>query len=352
MGKVYIPNIARKINGLAKSEDYRIGDLQKIRAELHNKRFIGPDIFRHGRHGKNRSVYDDYAYHYGGRGELQFNIGMDQKTQTGQDDWVRFGVAFSLQGSRSFPDIVDKLSPKIRLFNEYIQEHGEDFSDMRMWHVLKGRGNGDEYSKEYAPSAILSERVENNTFIFLGIKQQLDKLDYDVAIKAMDRLLPLYVFIESEGKSKRPELGGGFQFTPGHTKKRSSATASIERKEFDIQLKHNDIQEALYQRLAKEHGEKNVGTEMLNGRGTKVDVVVRHANDKYWFYEIKTASTAKACIRQAMGQLLEYAYWPGNQTATRLIVVGEPSLDNEAEQYIDTLKKEFSLPIAYQSVAS
>lgn len=84
--------------------------------------------------------------------------------------------------------------------------------------------------------------------------------------------------------------------------------------------------------LLPEHGAENVGTE-LDKAGGQVDLVVRRAN-KYCFYEIKTAISARGCIREALAQLLEYSFWPGAQEAEKLIVVGEPSLDQDAEQYL------------------
>lgn len=69
---------------------------------------------------------------------------------------------------------------------------------------------------------------------------------------------------------------------------------------------------------------------------------------EYWFYEIKTALTARGCISEALSQLLEYSYWPGAQVARRLIIVGEPALDGESEQYLSTLQQRFGLPLEYQ----
>jgi hypothetical protein len=43
--------------------------------------------------------------------------------------------------------------------------------------------------------------------------------------------------------------------------------------------------------------------------GTVIDVVVKMKNE-YWFYEIKTALTPRACLREATGQLLEYGFGP------------------------------------------
>jgi hypothetical protein len=69
---------------------------------------------------------------------------------------------------------------------------------------------------------------------------------------------------------------------------------------------------------------------------------------EYIYYEIKTGLSAQSCIREALGQLLEYAYWPGAQLAARLVIIGEPPLDKYAKTYLETLQKEFSLPVEYR----
>lgn len=92
-----------------------------------------------------------------------------------------------------------------------------------------------------------------------------------------------------------------------------------------------------------------VETELPSGVGTKVDVVVRQGGD-YWFYEIKTALTARGCLREAIGQLLEYAFWPGAQEPSRLVVVGEARLDKDGREYLSRLKERFALPIEYEQI--
>ncbi|MDX6528569.1 MAG: hypothetical protein QOH41_859 [Blastocatellia bacterium] len=79
-------------------------------------------------------------------------------------------------------------------------------------------------------------------------------------------------------------------------------------------------------------------------------MVVR-SKDKFVFYEIKTMNSPRACIREALGQLLEYSFWPGSQEAVRLVVVGERSLDEEGAEYIETLRRRFCLPVEYEQVA-
>lgn len=72
--------------------------------------------------------------------------------------------------------------------------------------------------------------------------------------------------------------------------------------------------------------------------------------NEYWFYEIKTALTPRACLREAIGQLLEYGFWPGGQEPARFIVVGESPIDDNGQEYLRRLRKRFSLPIEYEAM--
>lgn len=141
-----------------------------------------------------------------------------------------------------------------------------------------------------------------------------------------------------------------FSFTAGCTPKPSKTTAHLTKETTEITLRHNDIQKALYNKLVSAYGEENIGTEQPSGNGTSIDVVVRYSDSCYWYYEIKTASSPRICIREAIGQLLEYSYWPRCQEAAKLIIVGETPLDTEGESYLDLLKTKFSIPIEYVQI--
>jgi hypothetical protein len=116
----------------------------------------------------------------------------------------------------------------------------------------------------------------------------------------------------------------------------------------DVQLRHNELQCALYEQLVERYGQENVATEQPSN-GVRIDVVLRNGRE-YLYYEIKNASSARACIREALAQLIEYAYWPGAQEASQLIIVGEPEFDSEAKVYIEQLRSRFGLPINYQQI--
>ena len=94
-------------------------------------------------------------------------------------------------------------------------------------------------------------------------------------------------------------------------------------------------------------GAPNVGTEVNTGSGTAVDLVTQKGGVTT-FYEIKTGASVRASIRQAIPQLLEYAYWPNSTRADKLVIVSHLPITKAAEKYLDFLRGKFALPIIYQ----
>ncbi len=318
-----------------------ISKLREIRKDLKGLRKWHPkDIFT------KRSTKAHYAFHDGGRKELQFNVGIEEMF-----DQIRFGIAFSFEPSQSFTNI-DVLFPKVRLFNEFLLLYPEKYADMRMWHYTEVGRSNERRSTDYMPTSITYELATKDVFVFLGKRQPFGRIDYKLMLDEMYRLLPLYQFVESEG-NKLPfssEIKATFEFRSGFTAtKKSSAVITQSQREIDMNLRHNTLQEELCRKLSEKYGIENIGGENTSGIGNRVDVMVRQ-KDEYWFYEIKTSNSPRVCLRQAIGQLLEYAFWPGVQNATRLIVVGETALDEEGTKYLHTLKKRFSLPIEYEQI--
>ena len=327
-----ISDIANKLNELAST--HPIGKLQDIRTQLKKlSRRPGDKIF------SVQTTFEDWAFHHGGRKELQFNIGADGD----HGDDLRHGVAFSFELSQTLPSI-DVLIPKVKYFNDFIEFNADIFSDMRMWHY------NPERSSDYPVSRISSALVKNGVFVFLGKCQPANKIDYEKILNDFNSLLALYQYVESAGTTAPlPLLKSDFAFKPGYSKKVTTAKVTFTEKELDFDLRHNVLQDSLYQRLASKYGKDNVRTEQPSAVGTQIDVVVKMKSE-YWFYEIKTALTPRACLREAIGQLLEYGYWPGAQEPTRFIVAGESPLDEDGQEYILRLRKRFSLPIEYETI--
>lgn len=329
MANKNLHTIISEINARAKS--HPIGALHEIRKVIKKKkRLPAQGIFT------DKTTFERYAYHHGGRRELQFNVGYDDAGR------LRYGIAFSLQINQTLPNI-EMLIPKIKLFNDFMQLYPEEYSDMRMWHY-----SDEQRSPDYLPNSIPPELIKNNTFIFLGMRCAHDEIDYELILNVLDRLLPLYQYVENNGIDFPSLTLGAFEFYPKTMlSKKSSTKTFLAQKEIDINLRHNMLQEGLCQRLSEQYGSDNVSFEVRSGIGTSIDVVVRQ-NNEYWFYEIKTSLSSRICLRQAIGQLLEYAFWPNAQNATRLIVIGESALDKEGEKYLEALRERFSLTIEYE----
>lgn len=333
-----ISEIAEEIN--EKSKGYKVGELQHLRKQLKGmKRLPGTAIFT------SKTIFDSekdkYAFHYGGRPELQFNIGIEE----GPPGKLRHGLAFSLETSQTLKDI-NELRPQIYLFNDFIRLYPEKFGHYRMWHCdAEGR------SCNYTPSPIPEERIRNKVFIVLGKTQPIDDYDVDAILRDFDELLPLYKYVIGNGTIPPLEVieDSETEFTPGCKINAHQTVAYFKASQIDVDLRHNLIQLALYKKLCEQFGKDVVRAEWPTGNGTRIDMVVKHAST-FWFYEVKTYHSPRACIREALGQLLEYSFWPNGKKAERLIVVGENPLDQEGYDYLEFLRINFRLPIFYEQV--
>lgn len=328
-----IKKIANGIN--IRSKNFEIGKLQELRTKIKKlKKQPGKKIFW------NNTIHDGYAFHYGGRKELQYNIGKIEED-------YRHGVAFSLKRSQDLTDPIAILSPKIDRFNEYMSEFYEKkYSDMKLWI----RDNNTKKFFNSKAGQIKNEFVHQGAFFFFGKIQKENSYSYNEILTDFDRLLPLYEYVESENKIK-PEIEtvAGFRFSPECNIKKTATTGSKEENDYDIDLRHNFIETELYKLLVKKYDKESVGTEIPTIGGNKIDVVVK-LKDELIYYEIKTALTARINIRQSLSQLLEYSYWPGGMEASKLVIIGEACLDDKAEQYLITLRDKFSIPIYYEQI--
>lgn len=330
-----LASFARALDARAKGNDHAVAELQSIRTNLKalGKR-PGSKIF------STQTVYPTYAFHHGGRSELQFNIGVEE---TDGVEELRHGVAFSFERSHALPSI-DVLVPKARLFNEYLHFYPDAYADMRMWHFQNGQRSGD-----YSPAGVVPELVRDGTFVFLGKRQPADGIDIDLILQDFDRLLALYLYVEGGGREEAAQTSS-FKFRAGCTRKAPATKGTLAQRELDIALLHNRMQAALTARLIAQYGLDNVADEHPSGLGTKIDVVVRRSDSEFWYYEIKTSLLPRACIREAIGQLLEYAYWPGSQHAKRLAICGGTALDKDGEAYLAFLNKQFGLAVEYEHI--
>ncbi len=289
-----ISELADELNRHAIDDDFEIGSLQMIRKRLRGlKRAPRRGIF--GK--KSIRVNKDghwYAFHLGGRDEIQFNIGQELIHDV---EMIRYGIAFSLELSQRLPKI-DPLFPKIRRFNSYVNEHHEDFAGFSMWHYKKTKGNKGPRSEDRPVGSIGDELIKPGIFIMLGRRVAQDRVNVGDILSAFDRLLPLYLHVE--GADHRTRYMIQPDFTPGCPAFIERTAARQTGQTVDVALRHNTLQLALYKHLCREAGDKNVRMERPLELGVRVDGVVRR-NGKETFYEVKVASTVRSCVRAALG---------------------------------------------------
>jgi hypothetical protein len=117
-------------------------------------------------------------------------------------------------------------------------------------------------------------------------------------------------------------------------------------KPIEFTPEHARMQTKLLEELQHEYGKQYVWLE-------KDFVDARVETDKELiFYEIKSDLDPRAVIRQALGQILEYAFHP-NRTGRRpdrLVIVGRSKLSSEDEIYLKGLREKFHLPLKYRVI--
>ena len=288
--------------------------------------------------------HEHWAFHVGGRTELQFNVGLESGLPGGD---LRYGVAFSFETSQALPNI-DILLPKAARFNDYLRENAEELSGFLMWLFDDGRV---EATREgpYSPRPIPLDFFRPGGFVFLGCIGNSEDPDYANILDALDALLPLWEYSEAgfgEASPIAEEAPPGRRRPPG----RASTIGNRTELTLDIKLRHNVIADRLYKLLVEEHGQDCVDMEFEPRGGGRIDAIVRTGSQRV-VYEIKTASNARGCVREAMGQLLDYGCWPDRVQATRLVVVGSEAPAQDVLDFLDRLSGLVPLRIEYRQIA-
>ena len=310
-----------------------IGELQAKRTARKNLKRT-PSLF------DGRSTRERWAFHVGGLTELQFNIGFEE---IDDKDIFRHGIAFSLQPNINVPD-VSILESRIRKFNRYLDEHPNAYDDLSMWYFMDG-----DRSANFAPAPIADNLIKQHVFIMLGATCPVDAISVGAILDDFDRLLPLYDYVEGDTglATRRTGMARNFEWSPGNKARVAHVRYEKPERNIDAVQRHSKLQDALFFHLERMHGKDNVSGEQHCGDRTCIDVAVRH-DSRYIYYEIKTALSARSCIRQGFGQLMEYAYWPDGQDIERLVIVGEAPRDEDANSYLEMLRNKFALPLAYE----
>lgn len=115
---------------------------------------------------------------------------------------------------------------------------------------------------------------------------------------------------------------------------------------FQCSPEHARMQSRLMTELRKEYPSAVIKREQ-----DFVDVSVT-TDTEIILFEIKSDLDPRYAVRQALGQILEYAYHPSRQhrLPVRLVIVGRQPLSSPDVLYLERLKSHFALPLSYRAV--
>lgn len=110
-----------------------------------------------------------------------------------------------------------------------------------------------------------------------------------------------------------------------------------------INQRHKRMQIRLFKHLAEIHGKKNVDMEL-----DSVDIQVRERK-QLTLYEIKPYRSPLLCVRDALGQILSYAWREdaSDNRRVRLVVVGPNRATKDDLQFIDFIKNSLRVEFDY-----
>lgn len=237
---------------------------------------------------------------------------------------------------------------------DFAKIDGLHLSDLFKWKVAS------LYSNERLVP-IFKREVLNKVAAAFGLRgSQSKKISeiQELLINKRPAELDVYTYMESlydqyghEGGDKKGEprkegAGIGAERKPAAHKNIDPQLRTVART-YIAEQKHNKIQEALYHTLVAEHGEGKVFREK-----NYVDVTL-DLPDQVTFYEVKPYSSVVECIREALGQVLFYAFrnTKDDDRKRRIVVVGQYPPNESEQKYIDYIKALLGIEFDYENVA-
>ena len=115
-----------------------------------------------------------------------------------------------------------------------------------------------------------------------------------------------------------------------------------------VKRPHTQIVDDLYDYLFKVNkiNEAQLSKEKTKVGSATIDLVIQET-EGYHIFEAKTRSTGLKNIREALGQILEYAYLDQSIKIKQLTIVGPANLDEVEMEYFKKIKSLFKIPLDY-----
>lgn len=342
-----IEEIAKKINSFSAAGKRPFSGLQMIR-------------YKHGANPRTWkpfalfSIKYDYAFHAGGRKELQFNIGEDF---INGETVFRYGIAFSLKEDKTLHNSKAEFKDIINRFNIFLSQYSRFFKDYQMWYY-----SGDEFGEYFENVKIIDDELfKAENFIFIGkyFEKEIEVIT-DENIKTIlvdfDYLIPLYELVQfgEEVNFPFPKSGLIKRETPKHgyieIPERNFSFKGYETKWSEQQKEFVDIGN-FGEELVIEYEQNILREKELNELSEKVkkvadgngfDIESRYEDGSIKHIEVK--STTENADNPFPISINEIAFSEQHPESYHLYRVFNLNRDNKAAEfhdYIGNLKQHF-----------
>ena len=123
-------------------------------------------------------------------------------------------------------------------------------------------------------------------------------------------------------------------------------TKRVFHREIELVQKHNEMSYTFLKFLKQQYPNEIVKRECKAYESKRIDIV-RETNQGNIFYEIKTYNDPVTSIRNALGQIFEYAFYPNKRKAIKLIIVSHRPASITLKKYIQHLNEIIDTPLSY-----
>jgi hypothetical protein len=200
--------------------------------------------------------------------------------------------------------------------------------------VKRVGANYENFSKN-APEIFFNIRFKFNDVSQPDELIEIDETDINITTNRY-KLLPRKSDINFSTENADPEEHEG-------NKKSTDKRKKVFNSDCEYDPYHDQMQNALFDLLkTNEYDYEKVFIEK-----NRVDIKARTKTGSWHYFELKTDSP-KQSIRKALGQILEYAYFPDIEKAVKLIIVADKEPNEDVKKYLDHIRNKFDLPITYR----
>lgn len=139
------------------------------------------------------------------------------------------------------------------------------------------------------------------------------------------------------------EIENDEEFSEGN-KKNTKRRKTVFNSDCEYDPYHDQMQNAIFELLKTDkYDYRKVFIEK-----NRVDIKAITENGIWHYFELKT-DNPKLSIRKAIGQIMEYAYYPETEKAEKLIIISDKKPNRDTINYLKHIRNKFDLPVTYRS---